>query len=146
MNTTEKLQAARKAAAERFEAIAALYVPVGWTVKYRKNLMGRCYHTHKLIAAPQPRTRKALCIFLHECAHACLHGGKRKPRHVEEWEAEQWAYAKMREHGIAVPRAMTLRGKAHVGYKIAQAMARGANSIDSRAKAFANSLRRKSRG
>jgi hypothetical protein len=33
---------------------------------------------------------------------------------------------------------MTLQGKAHVGYKIAQAMARGAKSIDPRAKAFAN--------
>jgi hypothetical protein len=87
MNTAEKLQAARRAAAERFEAIAALYMPVGWTVKYRKSLTGCCSHLRKSIAVPRPRTRKALCVFLHECAHAHLHGGKRKPRHVEEWEA-----------------------------------------------------------
>jgi len=146
MNTAEKLHATREAAAQRFEAVAMFFVPTGWTVQYRKSLSGVCNHTRKVIAAPRPRTRKALYIFLHECAHAHLHGPKtRKPRHVKEWEAERWTQAKMCEHGIAVPRVMQRRAKTYVGYKIAQAMARGAKSIDPRAKMFAGSLRRKRR-
>ena len=47
-----------------------------------------------------------------ERAHAHLHWaeGHTKPRHVEEMEAEQWAHAKMREHGIAVPRVLGAAG------------------------------------
>jgi hypothetical protein len=134
----EELRAARLAAAARFEAIAAPYVPAGWTVIYRKSLSGCCNHTTRTIAAPRPRTRKALYIFLHECAHAELHPPPKKlPRHVEEMEAEKWAHAKMRQHGISVPRAMTVRAKRYVARKIKQAMRRGAKTIDARARAFA---------
>jgi hypothetical protein len=41
---------------------------------------------------------------------------------------------------------MTLQGKAHVGYKIAQAMARGAKSIDQGQRHSPISLWRKPRG
>ncbi|PWT80382.1 MAG: hypothetical protein C5B58_11810 [Acidobacteria bacterium] len=104
-----ELQPARKAAAERFEAVAMLYVPVGYTIKYRKSLSGRHWGQRKLIEAPRPVTRKSLYIFLHECAHAALGHGREyrnknsTPRHVEEMQAEQWAHARMREHGISVP-------------------------------------------
>lgn len=104
--TGEQLQQARKAAAEKFMAIAELCKPEGYTFEYRKSLSGMHYGHRKLIQAPRPITRKSLYIFLHECAHAHLghaHNGK-TPRHVEEMQAEQWAHAKMREHGIAVPR------------------------------------------
>lgn len=134
-----ELQAARKAAAARFEAVGNLYVPQGYTVEYRKSLSGRHWGSRKLIQAPRPVTRKALYIFLHECAHAILkhsHNGK-VPRHVEEMEAEQWAHAKMREHGIAVPRSMTRRAKQYVARKIEQAKRRGAKRIDPKARAFA---------
>jgi hypothetical protein len=67
-----ELQAARKAAAERFEAIVRLYVLAGYTIEYRKSLSGCCCYTRKVIQAPRPVTRKALYIFLHECAHATL--------------------------------------------------------------------------
>ena len=140
------LQAARRAAAERFEAIAAAHLPPGWSVvRYRKNLSGYCDHTNKVIVAPRPRSRKALYIFLHECAHArehCSNGRGRVPRHVEELEAEQWALARMREHGIRVPRAMTKRAKNYVARKIKQAVARGAKRIDPAARRFARSARR----
>jgi hypothetical protein len=134
-----ELQAARKAAAERFEAIAKFYVPEGYTVEYRKSLSGTHWGQRKLIQAPRPVTRKALYIFLHECAHAHLghaHNGK-APRHVEEMEAEKWAHAKMREHGISVPRSMTRRAKQYVARKIRQAERRGAKRIDPSARAFA---------
>lgn len=135
------LQAARRAAAEKFETIAARYVPEGYTVEYRKSLTGVHYGSKKLIQAPRPRTRKSLYIFLHECAHAQLghsHNG-RMPRHVEEMQAEKWAHEKMRGHGIAVPRAMTKRAKQYVARKIRQAVKRGAKHINPQARKFAAS-------
>jgi hypothetical protein len=132
-------RAAKIALAERLTAIGQQYVPPGWTVTWRKNLSGRCYHEEKRLAAPRPVTRNALYIFLHECAHAHLHddaGGRRKPSHVKEHEAEQWAHERMREHGIAVPRRMTARAKAYVARKIGRARARGAKTIDSAAAKF----------
>ena len=135
------LQAARRAAAERFQAIAARYVPEGWTVSYRKSLSGCCYTTRKHIDAPRPVTRKSLYIFLNECAHAHLHvkvpGVKAKPSHVKELEAEQWAHEKMREHGVPVPRAMTRRAKDYVAHKIKRAEACGAKTIDKAARRYA---------
>lgn len=132
----EKLRLARVEAAERFTAIAMKYVPPGYTVEYRKSLSGRCGPTR--IIAPRPITRKALYIFLHECAHAHLHWPQRnKTRHVEEMEAEKWAHEKMRENGVAVPRVMTKRAKQYVRRKIRQALARGAKRIDPEARRFA---------
>jgi hypothetical protein len=139
--SASKLQAARWAAAERFEQIATACLPPGWkVVRYRKNLSGYCDHHNKVIVAQRPRSRRALYIFLHECAHAHLHrnGRGRSPRHVEEHEAEQWAHAAMRGAGIAVPRSMTKRARAYVGRKIKQALARGAKRIDPAARRFAN--------
>lgn len=130
---------ARRVAAERFFAIGMAHVPEGWNVKYRKSLTGRCFLRSRQIAAPRPVTRKALYIFLHECAHAHLHANtkRRSSRHLEETEAEQWAHARMREHGIPVPRAMTQRAKRYVAYKIRQALSRGAKTIDPAASRFA---------
>jgi hypothetical protein len=68
---------------------------------------------------------------------AHLHAGKRKPRHVEEMEAEKWAYEKMREHGVAVPRKRVKLGKRYVARKIRQALRRGAKRIDPEARRFA---------
>jgi hypothetical protein len=132
------LQAARRAAAERFSAIGMAHVPEGWTVAYRKSLSGRCYLKLKHIQAPRPVTRKALYIFLHECAHAHLHVTSNKTRHVEEMEAEQWAHMKMREAGVPVPRSMTKRAKAYVARKIDQAISRGAKTINPEARRYAN--------
>lgn len=132
------LQKARREAAERFYAIGMSCLPAGWTHAFRKALSGRAFTIRKHIDGPRPVTRKALYIWLHECAHAHLHAdGRKRLRHVEELEAEQWAHAKMREHGIAVPRAMTVRAKNYVARKIKQAEKRGAKRIDPAARAFA---------
>jgi len=133
-------------------------------VRIRKTLSGRAYSTAE-IAAPRPVTRRALHIFLHECAHVALghvkavetpefgptlpHGGpgpaqavsgpriKRKPRHEEEYEAEQWAFARMRESGIPIPRKSLRRAKSYVAYKIRQARRRGAKAVDREAQRWA---------
>lgn len=132
------LQKARREAAERFYAIGMSCLPAGWTFAFRKALSGRAFMTRRHVDGPKPVTRKALYIWLHECAHAHLHSGTgKRTRHVEEMEAEQWAHAKMREHGIAVPRAMTSRAKDYVARKIRQAEKRGAKRIDPAARAFA---------
>ena len=135
----QRALAAKRALAERLTNIALLYVPEGYRIAYRKSLSGRCDMDKKLIQAPKPITRKALYIFLHECGHANLHDGKRLKRHVEEMQAEQFAHEKMREHGIAIPRAMTKRAKQYVTRKITQAQRRGAKRIDPTAKKFASS-------
>lgn len=132
------LVAARKAAAERFYAIGMAHLPEGWTYAFRKSLSGRAFWDRKHIDAPKPVTRKALYIWLHECAHAHLHLNNRKKRHVEEMEAEKWAHTKMREAGVPVPRSMTKRAKRYVARKIEQAHVRGAKRIDPEAQAFAN--------
>jgi len=135
-------------------------------VRIRKTLSGRAYSSAE-IAAPRPVTRRALHIFLHECAHIALghikadkaaqfaptlpHGGpgpaqatsepriRHKPRHVEEYEAEQWAFDRMRESGIPIPRKSLRRAKSYVAYKIRQAQRRGAKAVDREAQRWAGS-------
>lgn len=137
--TGAELNAARKVAAERFEAIAKLYVPPGYAVEYRKSLTGVHFGPPRLlIKAPRPITRKSLYVFLHECAHAHLHVNRHPPVHVMEMEAEKWAHEKMRQHGIPVPRDMTRRAKRYVASKIRRAQARGAKRIDSAAFKYAH--------
>jgi len=133
------LQAKKRAAAARFEAIAAAHLPKGWrVVRYRKSLSGYCDLVDKIIVVPRPRSRRALYIFLHECAHAVLHHKRNgKPRHVEELEAELWAHAAMRAAGVPVPHSMTARARRHVAHKIQQAVRRGAKKIDAKARHFA---------
>src|SRR5271165_5880942 len=70
-------------------------------VQVRRSLTGKAYLKQGILAGPKPFTRKALYIFLHECAHFVLHGSCHKPSYVKEKE-EQWAHAKMREAGMPV--------------------------------------------
>ena len=105
-------------------------------VRVRKSLTGSANLKSGILAGPKPFTRKALYIFLHECAHFVLHGSGHKPRHVKEREAEQWAHAKMREAGMSVPRAMTRRAKAYVRRKIRSAIRHGAKRIDPSTRRF----------
>jgi hypothetical protein len=105
-------------------------------VRVRTSLTGRAYLTQGILAGPKPFTRKALYIFLHECAQFALHASGRKPRHVEELEAEQWDHARMREAGMSVPRIMTRSAKAYVRRKIRSAIKHGAKRIDPAARRF----------
>lgn|SRR5262245_7592371 len=137
--TGGELHAARKAAAERYTAIAMKYVPPGYTIGYRKSLTGRHHGKRKLIQAPRPVTRRSLYVFLHECAHAHLHVERRLKVHVMEMQAEQWAHEKMRENGVPVPHKETRRAKRYVAHKIRKALRRGAKRIDPAAKRYAES-------
>ena len=114
------LQEARRAAAERYMAIAAKYTPADVTVAYRKRLTGCAWARSRRIAAPRPVTRRALHVYLHEVAHIVLEHYHEKSVHVQEFEAEQWAFAVMRAEGVSVPRASLRRAKAYVAATILQ--------------------------
>jgi hypothetical protein len=137
-----ELQAARQAAAARFLAIAEAIKAEAGIVHHRltSGLHGWAFPELGIIHAPEGRTRKQLYILAHECAHVWLCHNSKKPRHVEEHEAEMWAHAVLRAHGVPVPRAMTRRAKRYVARKIHQAKRRGAKRINADAARFAASL------
>ena len=139
MDTTEKLREAKARVRQVCIDAALANTPASVRVIcIRRALSGRAYSPEE-IAGPRPVTRRALHVFLHECAHVALghvgankaaqfgptlpHVGPgptqaapgpkpaRKPRHVEEYEAERWAFDRMREAGIAVPRKSLRRAK-----------------------------------
>jgi hypothetical protein len=122
-------------------------------VRVRKSLSGAAglrtrnakfgeYEGIGCLSSPRPITRRALHIFLHECAHFVLHDGLKngeRPRYVEEFEADQWAIAKMRAAGIPVPRSVTTRAKAHVAHKLERVKRKKGRRIDPKLLAFARS-------
>jgi hypothetical protein len=114
---------------ERCMETAERWTPTGIAIKYHRPLWGQTWYDRMI--APRPVCRQSLYIYLHECAHHHLgHFTGRKPRHVEEYEAERWTHQKMRESGIPVPRSMTLRAKNYVAWMIEQALLCGAKKID----------------
>jgi hypothetical protein len=133
------LQAARRAAAARFLAIAEAIKAEAGVVHHHltSGLHGWAFPEHGIIHAPEGRTRKQLYILAHECAHVWLRHTSKKPRHVEEHEAETWAHTVLRAHSVPVPRAMTRRAKRYVARKIHQAKQRGAKRINTAAARFA---------
>lgn len=132
----EQLQAARRAAAERFTEIATRHTPPDVLVGYRKSLTGRAWPKSRRIEVPRPVTRRALHIYLHEVAHIVLDHRRQKPVHVQELEAEQWAFRVMREEGVPVPRKSLRQAKRYVRRKIRRAELAGAKSIDAKARAW----------
>lgn len=133
MDWAANLKAAKERMREACVRVALANTPESLRcIRVRRTLSGRAY-SPEWISVPRPFTRRALHIFLHECAHVVLgHVGPktgRKPRHVEEYEAERWAFDRMREAGISVPRKSLERAKRYVAYKIRQAKARGAKGI-----------------
>ena len=152
------LQHARAAAAARYAQLGrVLLAEVGMTesqVEPRTRLSGHAQWLlgAPFIAAPWPTTtRRRLYILAHECGHIALrHGGpgrpKRIPAHRKEYEAEHYAHAALRRHGVAVPRRMTDSARRYVGRKISQALKRGAKreNIDRAALRFARGLRPRS--
>lgn len=139
----EKLRQARAAAKQRFVEIAIAETPPEVRLIFpRRSLSGRAGRLRTggyVITAPRPFTRKALYIYLHECAHVALGhcDSSNLPRHRVEFEAERWAHAAMRKHGLSVPRKMTIRAKNYVARKIKRAIKNGAKQIDREAAAYA---------
>ncbi len=94
-------------------------------VTHRNRLTGRAYVKQRYIDAPEPTTRRRLYVFAHECGHVALAHNRSTPAYIKEYEAEQYAHAALRRHGIAVPRKETDRAKRYVALKIHRAVRRG---------------------
>lgn len=130
---------------DRLLACAKAHEPRLTLIVYHKEMVGlvNAYmmepsHTRLyMMFCPRPVTREGLYVYLHECAHIKLHYGKRRPRHVEELEAERWAQEKMREAGIAVPREMLWQSKNFIRDAIETALRYGAKRIDPAAARYA---------
>ena len=120
----ELLRRRRQAEAKFLQIAAALKAEAGITRHdVCKELRGLAWCDSGVILAPEGRTRKQLYILAHECAHVALKHGEqpdraRKPQHVEELEAEQWAHDALRRHGVPVPRVMTHGARRYVGHWI----------------------------
>jgi hypothetical protein len=134
----DRLSAGQERMRERcYECALANTPPTVRVIQIRRSLTGRTDVASGVMEAPVPKTRKALYVFLHECAHFALDHRRRRPVHVQEHEAEEWAHLRMREAGIAVPRSMTARAKRYVALKIRRAERRGAKTIDRKASRYA---------
>ncbi|MFO1114221.1 MAG: hypothetical protein U1E28_00930 [Beijerinckiaceae bacterium] len=133
----EALLLARKSVAARCLAIAARHTPDDVEVQYRKRLTGCAWARGRRIAAPRPVTRRALHVYLHEVAHVVLEHFHDRPVHVQEYEAEQWAFDIMRAEGVAIPRASLQRAQAYVAHTIMREIDRSGGPIHLPAAQFA---------
>jgi hypothetical protein len=122
-------------AIQRFLAVAAKHTPSDVTVKYHNGRGGRAVVEERKIFVPRPSNRDRLHVYLHEVAHIVCKHNRKKPLHVEEMEAEQWATRVMREEGIPVPLEALEFGKRYVQGKIQTAEWRG-EPIDPAARRF----------
>jgi hypothetical protein len=78
-----------------------------------------------IIHAPAGHTDRELYTLAHECAHVALRHDHRKPLWRREYEAEQWAHAALRRHGVAVPEDDTINAMMSVFFMIEEANERG---------------------
>ena len=126
-------------ASKRYLAIAAKLKAQAGVTKHRVRTTLAGYASHDgTISAPKGRSRRELYIVAHECAHLALnHFSKKKPRYLEEFEAERWAHAALRRHGVPVSAFLTEMARQHVTLRIIEALRRRAKYIDPDAEAFA---------
>ena len=111
--------------------------PHGLYVMYQKKLAGRAFVNDKLILTPRPVSRKSLPYYLHEVGHVVLGHIGEKHNHAQECEAEQWAFDRMREAVIKVPRESIQEGKKYVARNIAKDIKKGVKDIAPQAARFA---------
>lgn len=125
-----QLQAARKAARERYIAIAAaMKAEAGITRHHHFNKIGGlAWSGTGRILAPKGVTRRQLYVLAHECGHNVLHGsaiGMAKPAHVKEHEAETYAHRAFARYGLDVPKKSAQWSRAYVGLWIMKDQAAG---------------------
>jgi len=88
-----------------------------------------------VIRAPEGRTVKQLQIIAHEVGHVVMkHNGSSAPRHVQEYEAEKYAFDALKRHGVKVPRKILKHSKQCIASMILRAGKKAA--IDPRVKKF----------
>jgi hypothetical protein len=76
------------------------------------------------IEAPDPRGPISFGVFAHEVGHQMLHRGARKPRWIQEVEAEEWALAQFDRFDLDGKERYRLRAARNVGWSFAKAIRR----------------------
>lgn len=95
--------------------------------RVRRHIIGAGYHPGgATIEAPAGRNIDELYILAHECGHAAFrHEGRSDlsgtPRWQAEFEAELWAIAAFRRHGLAVSKTRIKNAKANVRLELSVA-------------------------
>ena len=115
------------------------HTPPNYSVRYLRygRLRGSIDFDAQVITCREPKSRKSLVVFLHECGHhACDHRTVDKPLHVREYEAHQWSFDTMRTFGIQIPLEMIQRAKFHTLWCIMRDQDKGVR-IDPRIRRFA---------
>jgi len=101
--------------------------------RWSQSSCGTAFWDTNEVKIPKPVDFDTLGVCFHEFGHVVLgHCGKTlayKPVYVQEYEAEQYAILKLKEHGC-YNRRYEIGAKAHVLMKIAQAKNRGHNMRD----------------
>jgi hypothetical protein len=115
-----------------FEKIAQKYTPKSCKVSYTKHgsLHGAAWYELNKILVPRPTGRKALYLYLHECAHIKLKHNAPRDTWQEELEAELWAHKVMKKENISVPWCMTARAINYVHFKARPHLKRILSDID----------------
>lgn len=95
---------------KRYKAIYDQHRPTGYSLSFRKlpSNNGLTEHGRSITIHSELEPRFALFVFLHECGHVHARHLRKKtklPRWQEEYEADQYAIAAMREAKIPIPRA-----------------------------------------
>ena len=129
-----RLADARRLASARYENIASRYTSTDVTVTYRRRLTGCAWVKGRRIAAP-----RALHVYLHEIAHVVLGHMHEKSEHVQEYEAELWAFEVMRAEGVSIPEKSLRRARDYVAYLVHQAYCTGL-AVDENALRFSGYL------
>lgn len=94
-------------------------------------MSGVAYIKEREIVVPHPVGKISLLIFVHEVGH--IVNGEIKPRYVEEYLAEKFAFDYFHKIGMRIPRSYTERAKRYIRRKVRQAKARGLKSIKDQA-------------
>jgi len=135
----------------KFEQIARALTPTCVrSIRFHKSLSGSASQKGSVLLAPCPKTRRALHIYLHECAHFVMHhpvhdlynqvGRSRNrkgweyepghPKYIWEYQVAMWAQKAMRKYGVTVPKERTAHAKAYVKRRLDQAVRAGLREID----------------
>lgn len=112
-----------------FAGIVRRHKPRGWRIVERepgKKFFAVAAVDLKTIFTVPVVDRHSLQIYLHEVGHIRYNHFKHgAASHIEEYEAERYAFAVMRHEGIAVPRKSLLRARSNVRNRIKEDQKRG---------------------
>ncbi len=119
---------------EAGKKVVAEILSYGFRITFAKNTRGYVFWSLQTCYIKPIVSRKSLYLACHELGHIVL--GKSKTVHEGEFDAEMYARNKMKELGVAVPRASVKRGNAYITQKVRRALRRKVKAIAPRVARF----------